>query len=256
MEKRRHGGDGWASRSIIDPAIEPPYRMKLSATSRTYRHFIRSGRFESFPIADRTTALGLIASRSRRKRRDGSLSIVSWTPQRRLRSIRLRRIFRDASSINVSTVSPDHFNVDLIWRNFFFLVSVLVRFAPITRKLWLYEWYYYYTGNILQSVPMFVVQSATGENKSKMWNKFCSFEALFSKKSALNLLRIRMHLTMSRLNGSRSLYDRNFLRFWNNREVTIGIQNLEFFNWKIYVIQGYYMYIIYFIYISEVVVQP
>ena len=29
---------------------------------------------------------------------------------------------------------------------------------------------------------MFVVQSAAGENKSKIWNKFCSFEALFSKK--------------------------------------------------------------------------
>lgn len=238
MEKRRHGGDGCASRSIIDPAIEPPYRMKLSATSRTYRHFIRSGRFESFPIADRTTALGLIASRSRRKRLDGSLSIVPWTPQRRLRSIRLRRIFRDASSINISL---DHFNVHLIRRNFFILVSLLARFAPITRKLWLYEWYYYYTGNVPQSVPVFVVQIAASENKWEIWNKFCSFGALFSKKTTLNLLRVRMHLTTWRLNESRSLYDRNFRRFWNNREVTIGIQNLEFFNWKIYVIQGCYI---------------
>lgn len=41
---------------------------------------------------------------------------------------------------------------------------------------------------------------ATLENKSKMCNKFFSFEASFLRKSTLNFLRLCMHLTMSWLN--------------------------------------------------------
>ena len=37
----------------------------------------------------------------------------------------------------------------------------------------------------------------------KLWNKLFSFDALFSRKSTLNFLRVRMHLTMLWLNEYR-----------------------------------------------------
>ena len=43
---------------------------------------------------------------------------------------------------------------------------------------------------------------STRKKKSKIWNKNFSFEALFSRKSTLNLGSVRLHFTTSRYNGS------------------------------------------------------
>lgn len=57
-----------------------------------------------------------------------------------------------------------------------------------------------------------ITRDFTRENKSRICNKFFSLEALFLRKSTLNFLRVRLHLTMSWLNGSPdTLYTMNLM---------------------------------------------